>query len=202
MAHPVPIAPHVQGLLFDCDGTLVDSMPLHMEAWSHAFTRAGHDCPLAFIDRLKGMDEEAIVALYNDRHGAFLDPATLVGEKHRYFFERLHQIHIIEPVVRLVREHAGRLPLAVVSGGRRRTVEAELEATGLISFFPVRLTADDGLPPKPAPDLFLEAARRIGVAPSACHVFEDGDLGLEAAQKAGMTATDVRPLLVSIDVTP
>ena len=85
--------------------------------------------------------------------------------------------------------------MAVVSGSNRANVERTLEAIGLRELFPVVLTADDGLPPKPAPDLFLEAARRLGVDPRDCQVFEDADAGLDAARRAGMLATDVRSVL-------
>ena len=85
--------------------------------------------------------------------------------------------------------------MAVVSGSNRANVERALQAAGLRELFSVVLTADEGLPPKPAPDLFLEAARRMGVEPCYCQVFEDADSGLEAARQAGMLATDVRPVI-------
>jgi len=94
-----------------------------------------------------------------------------------------------------VRRHHGKLPMAVVSGGRRDNVLLTLESLGLRRFFAVILTADDPIPPKPAPDLFLEAARRLEAAPGLCLVFEDGDMGLEAARLAGMRVTDVRRFL-------
>ena len=95
----------------------------------------------------------------------------------------------------LARRYAGVLPMAVASGGKAANVRRTLEATGLAGLFPVVLTADDDLAPKPAPDLFLAAARLLGVEPHYCQVFEDGDPGLEAARTAGMIATDIRPIL-------
>jgi HAD superfamily hydrolase (TIGR01509 family) len=82
--------------------------------------------------------------------------------------------------------------MAVASGGTRKNVTLELEAIQLKDFFEVILSADDDIRPKPAPDIFLEAARRLGVEPRYCQVFEDGDLGLEAAKAADMLPTDVR----------
>jgi HAD superfamily hydrolase (TIGR01509 family) len=183
----------IRGLIFDCDGTLVDSMPLHMQAWEHAMRGFGVRYDGGIIHRMRGMKETEIVALYNQHAGTTLDAHALVAEKHRYFLARIHEVRPFEPVVDVARRYHGILPLAVVSGGVRDIVAGELAANGLDRLFDVVLTADDPLPPKPAPDLFLEAARRMRVTACDCQVFEDGDAGLEAARRAGMYATDVRP---------
>jgi len=183
----------VRGLIFDCDGTLVDSMPLHMDAWEHAMGRFGVRYDRELIYSRKGMKETEIVALYNQLLGTHLDPREVVAEKHRYFATRIPEVKPLAPVLAVVRRFSRVLPMAVVSGSVRDIVVAELAAIGLADAFAVVLTADDPLPPKPAPDLFREAARRMGVAAADCQVFEDGDPGLEAARRAGMLATDVRP---------
>ena len=188
----IHIGPDVRGLIFDCDGTLADSMPLHMEAWEQAFVGSGEPYRPEFLDPLRGMHEEEIVVLYNQRYQRNLDPRAVVDRKHAHFKKSVHLIEPVESVVEVVNRFRDELPLAVVSGGRRETVTLTLEGLGIVGFFSVVLTADDPIPPKPAPDLFLEAARRIKVAPELCHVFEDGDMGLDAARRAGMTATDVR----------
>jgi len=95
-------------------------------------------------------------------------------------------------VVEVVRKYHGALPMAVASGGTRRNIGLQLETLQLKKYFEVILSADDDIKPKPAPDIFLEAARRLGVEPEHCQVFEDGDLGLDAARTAGMLATDIR----------
>jgi beta-phosphoglucomutase-like phosphatase (HAD superfamily) len=182
-------------LIFDCDGTLADTMPLHIRAWSEAFADAGEVPPRDFLEPLKGKPERDIVEIYNSRFKSRLDSSRLLADKHRRFQAVIGEIRPIEPVVDVARFWLGRLPMAVVSGGTRENVRQTLEVIGILSWFPVVLTADDGLTPKPAPDMFLEAARRLDVSPSACRVFEDGDLGLEAARAAGMTAVDVRPWL-------
>ena len=186
------VNPRIRGLIFDCDGTLADTMSQHMEAWEKAFKDVGEPYRPDFFDPLRGMDEEDIVSLYNQQYHRNLDPKELVDRKHSYFRKWPHPIEPIQPVVDLVRRYADALPMAVVSGGRRENVCLTLDSIGIRHFFLTILTADDPFPPKPAPDLFLEAARRLNVAPDLCQVFEDGDLGLEAARLAGMAATDVR----------
>lgn len=182
----------VQGLIFDCDGTLVDSMPLHMQAWEYAMNLAGTPFDDAFFFSKKGMEEKAIVDLYNAAFAVSLDRDETVRAKHRYFRSHPSAFTPILPVVAVVHRYASRLPMAVASGSTRENVLLELDTIGIRHLFSVILTADDNVRPKPAPDIFLEAARRIEVPPHLCHVFEDGDHGIDAARAAGMGVTDVR----------
>jgi HAD superfamily hydrolase (TIGR01509 family) len=170
----------------------VDSMPLHMKAWEHAITSKAGVWDEEFFVSKKGMPEKHIVVLYNAQYGTAFDPSETVEAKHRYFRARAVDFKPIPHVVRVVFEQKGLRPMAVASGGVRANVDLELEALHIKSCFSVILTADDDIRPKPAPDIFLEAARRLGIAPELCQVFEDGDLGLEAARIAGMLATDIR----------
>ncbi|MFO1423059.1 MAG: HAD family phosphatase [Candidatus Competibacteraceae bacterium] len=183
----------VRGLIFDCDGTLVDTLPLHYTAWEETFAALGLACPLELLMRHNGKPTDWIVARYNVEFGHAIDVARFTADKERRTYALLDQARPLEPVAALARRYHGRLPMAVVSGSNRPNVERALEAAGLRALFPVVLTADDGLPPKPAPALFLEAARRLEVEPALCQAFEDADAGLEAARRAGMLATDVRP---------
>ena len=192
---PVPalaVAAGVRGLIFDCDGTLVDTLPLHYVAWRETFAELGWTCPLEFLMRHNGKPTDQIVALYNAEFGRSIDVGKFTADKERRTHALLDRARPIEPVAALARRYRDRLPLAVVSGSNRPNVELALRAAGLAALFAVVLTADDGLPPKPDPGLFLEAAHRMGVEPGACQVFEDADSGLEAARRAGMLATDVR----------
>ncbi|MFH1999495.1 MAG: HAD-IA family hydrolase [Planctomycetota bacterium] len=191
----IDLSPELRGFIFDCDGTLADTMSLHLEAWEKAFHEQGEPYCFDFLDPLRGMTEHDIVLLYNKKYDRALDPVSLVDRKHVHFQKGLHSIKPIQPVVDVAKQYFRILPMAVVSGGRRVNVHATLDRLGIRHLFSVILSADDPLPPKPAPDLFLEAARRMNVAPRLCHVFEDGDLGLEAARLAGMSSTDVRGLL-------
>jgi HAD superfamily hydrolase (TIGR01509 family) len=192
----IPLADGVRGLIFDCDGTLADTMPYHIEGWRHAFAGTGVTVPEEWLDSLKGTPEKRVVMLANERFGLALDPAATVAAKHRVYRRLLEGVRPIEPVVAVVRAHQGLLPMAIASGGTREHVHIILERLGLAEAFAVMLTADDDIEHKPSPQIFLEAARRLGVEPTACQVFEDGDIGLEAARRAGMTATDVRPYIL------
>ena len=184
-----------KGLIFDCDGTLVDSMPLHIEAWKSAFAYFGETCPEDFLDPLKGMDEIKIVDLFNKEFNTKIDSRKLVEHKHEYLSNNLNKIKPVEPVYSIILKYFNILPMAVVSGGTRDNVIKELEIVDAAKYFKVILTVDDGYKPKPDPDIFLAAAEKINVAARYCQVFEDGDLGLEAARRAGMKVTDVREFI-------
>ena len=191
-AQNLSVPAKVRGLIFDCDGTLADTLPLHYAAWEETFAALGLDCSLEFLLQHNGQPTDVIVALYNAEFNQQIDIPQFTEDKERRTYTRLDQARPLEPVATLARRYHGRLPMAVVSGSNRANVERTLEAIGLHELFAVVLTADDGFPPKPAPDLFLEAARRLRVAPPDCQVFEDADAGLDAARCAGMIATDVR----------
>jgi beta-phosphoglucomutase-like phosphatase (HAD superfamily) len=191
----IHVQPQVRGLIFDCDGTLADTMPTHWKAWHETFAAYGKTCPHAFLVRCMGIPSREIVRLYNAAFGENFDPRQFSAEKDRRSLAGLASVGPIVPVVEVVRRFRGKLPMAVASGGIRMNVETALAAIGLADCFETILTADDDVPPKPSPAIFVEAARRLGVDPADCQVFEDGDAGLEAACKAGMIATDIRPYL-------
>ena len=188
----IEVPPFIKGLVFDCDGTLVDSMPLHMKAWEHVITSRGGLWDFDFFFSKKGMPEEKIVDLYNMHFSRAFDPVETVKDKHGFFRAHASEFKPIAHVLDVVLRYRGLLPMAVASGGVRENVDLELEALQIKDLFQAIVTADDDVRPKPSPDIFLEAARRIGVAAELCQVFEDGDLGLEAARIAGMLPTDVR----------
>jgi HAD superfamily hydrolase (TIGR01509 family) len=189
----IEVPEYIRGLIFDCDGTLVDSMPLHMTAWEHTIRSKNGKWEPEFFVAKKGMPERKIVELYNRRYGTAYDPAETVEAKHAFFRARAAELKPIPHVVDVVTRYRDVLPMAIASGGTRENVKLELRVLGIEDCFKAIVTADDGhVPPKPSPGIFLEAARRIGVAPELCQVFEDGDLGLEAARAAGMLPTDIR----------
>jgi HAD superfamily hydrolase (TIGR01509 family) len=191
----INIFPDTKGLIFDCDGTLADTMPLHMEAWCQTFADYGEECPYDFINRLKGTPAEKIVAMFNQKFGRKINPIKFAQDKNKRSRKKLRQAQPIDPVIKIVRNYRGKLPMAVASGGTRRNVLLTLEVIGVKDYFVAVITADDKLKAKPAPDIFIEAARRMKVKPTLCQVFEDGDVGLQAARGAGMIATDVRPYI-------
>jgi HAD superfamily hydrolase (TIGR01509 family) len=190
-----------EALIFDCDGTLADTMPAHFCAWQLTLAALpGLSFPEARFYALAGMPTARIAQLLldeGDPRGALgLDGVTLAARKEQAYRDAVTSVVAIDQVVAIAREARARgIPMAVASGGRRDLVVSTLEAVGIAGWFPVVVAAEDVAHPKPAPDVFLEAARRLGVAPQSCTVYEDGELGLEAARAAGMRAVDVRPLL-------
>jgi beta-phosphoglucomutase-like phosphatase (HAD superfamily) len=191
----IPIAPHVRALIFDLDGTLADTMPLHYKAWHETFAAFGVTCPQSFLENRNGIPTEAIVSQFNDDFGHSLDPVAFALDKEARVVHKLSSVQPIAPVAKLVAYYRGRLPLAVATGGKRDHASLTLTALDLQDAFAAIITADDPVHPKPSPDIFLEAARRLDVEPRYCQVFEDADPGLEAACRAGMVATDVRQYL-------
>lgn len=187
-----------RGLVFDCDGTLADTMPIHLNLWDILLREQGLIVPGSFIDTHAGKPTEVIAQIINEQYGASIDPVTFFEDKESRFQQRLDEVGPIEPIVATARHYQGKLPMAVVSGGCRKNVTLSLEAIGILDWFPVILTADDPIAHKPAPDLFLAAADQIGIPPEACHAFEDADAGIEAARSAGMTVTDVREVMAAL----
>lgn|SRR5690606_13120406 len=182
----------IRALIFDCDGTLTDSMPAHYVAWHTTLSRHGVVFDEDRFYALGGMPTDRIVAMLAREQGIPLDPLAVAQEKERDFLDALHLLEAIEPVTRIVREYHGRLKMAVASGGWRDVVRRQLEQVGLLAYFDTIVAAEDTERHKPEPDVFLEAARRLGVAPQHCLVYEDADLGIEAARRAGMRCIDVR----------
>lgn len=174
--------------IFDCDGTLADTMPLHYRAWCAAVRERECDFPEALFYEIGGMPTERVVETLNLRHGYSMPPAETARRKESLFLEMLAEIEPIEPVVAIVREVSGRLPMAVASGGHRHVVTKTLNALGLLEMFDVIVCSEDYTRGKPFPDPFLVAAERLGVEPGKCLVFEDTPTGEEAARAAGMVS--------------
>jgi beta-phosphoglucomutase family hydrolase len=176
------------GYIFDCDGTIADTMPLHFQAWDRAMRELGGIFPEELFYSWGGKPTLQIVRELNAMYNLSMDPEQTVEIKERYYHDLIPQVLPIEPVVRLVKQFHGTAPMAVASGGYREIVIATLRALDLLEFFDVIVGAEDVERGKPHPDPFLEAARRLNVEPSQCLVFEDSPLGMEAAQRAGMLA--------------
>jgi beta-phosphoglucomutase family hydrolase len=185
----------IKALIFDCDGTLADTMPLHWRAWSAVTQRYGLDFPQDRFYSLGGVPARDILKMLSAEQNHRLDALAVSTEKEAAYIKYLPEIRAIEVVARVVRENAGKLPMAVASGGIREHVTKVLEHVGLRPFFQAVVTSEDVQRQKPAPDIFLEAARQLSVPPQFCRAYEDTDLGLRAIRAAGMEAVDVRPLI-------
>jgi HAD superfamily hydrolase (TIGR01509 family) len=192
----------VLGLIFDCDGTLTDSMPIHYVAWREVMGRHGIEFPEDRFYALGGMPTDKIIAMLAAEHRIELDPQAVAHEKEQAFLANLHLLEEIPAITRIVREQRGRKRMAVASGGFRQVILRQIKQIGLEGWFDAIVTAEDTQRHKPEPDVFLEAARRLGVAPQRCRVYEDSDLGIEAARRAGMSLVDVRTLHKPRRITP
>lgn len=185
--------PGTTGLIFDCDGTLADTMPAHYKAWTTMLNRYGISFPEPRFYAMGGMPTAQIIRILAAEHGLQItDLDAMVHEKEQGFLKHLDSVTLIEPVVTIAAQHRGKLPIAVASGGYRETITRTLDRLAIRDWFDALVTAEDTLRHKPEPDVFLEAARRLGVSPTGCVVFEDTDIGLEAARRAGMLSVDVR----------
>ncbi len=174
------------GYIFDCDGTLADTMPLHFRAWTRAMTEEGAEFPETVFYEWGGRPAVDIIALLNERCGLSMPPVETAQRKERYFLELLHEVEAIDPVVDIARRTRGFAPMAVASGGHRELVVATLDLLKIHDWFDAVICAEDYENGKPAPDPFLVAAARLGVSPEHCLVFEDSPTGIESAKAAGM----------------
>jgi beta-phosphoglucomutase-like phosphatase (HAD superfamily) len=188
------------GYIFDCDGTLADSMPLHFRAWKESLEgRLGR--PSAFTEELfyrcGGMPAREIVEMLNRNHGYGLPIPHFAEEKEALFVSMLPELQPVQEVVDVVNRLGPDAKIAVASGGLTAIVHQTLELIGLKSGPQEKIKfivgSDQVLHGKPSPDLFLRAANLLGVKPERCLVFEDAEPGFKAAIAAGMDHIDVRP---------
>ncbi|MBS0656964.1 MAG: HAD family phosphatase [Verrucomicrobia bacterium] len=197
-AHTLPALPDLDrfdALLFDCDGTLADTMPIHYRAWRQTLDPLGIDFPQATFDAWGGTPAREIVARLALSHGLTLDAHEVSEGKESLYLTMLERVARIEAVCTVAEQAAreGRV-VACVSGGRRAIVEHTLELIGLRALMRVVIGAEDYARGKPHPDPFLAAATRLGVEPARCLVFEDTGTGEAAAHAAGMTCVLVQAL--------
>ena len=172
--------------LFDLDGTVADSMPLHFLAWSEAVAQHGGQFPMPLFYQMGGIPLGRTVELLNERFGTSMDPAEVVRLKEALYLERLDEVTPVAAVLKVIEEHAARLPFAIVSGSPRTSIARTLAALGLGDYFRVIVGAEDYRHGKPSPEPFLLAAEMLAVVPERCLVFEDADAGVESAHAAGM----------------
>lgn len=178
-----------RGFIFDCDGTLVDSMPLHYEAWVASLRH--HDAPFEFTEDYfyskAGVREQDVVQLLNAQHGTQIDPDAVADYKATLFEKLIPQVQAVKPVAEFARSMHGKFPLSVASGSEEHIVRGCLAANDLLHLFDdIIITPRLVERGKPAPDMFLLAAERMGLAPEDCLVLEDGQSGIDAAKAAGM----------------
>jgi HAD superfamily hydrolase (TIGR01509 family) len=182
----IPPEKRYKGYIFDCDGTLADSMPVHYRAWLDIVEKHGGQMPEDLFYALGGWPSNKMVEFLNDRFGTSLDPEIVAFEKEHLYVERIGTIQPIREVADFAREVEAFAKVSVASGGVLPVVTRTLETIGFKGFFSIIVTTEQVKRGKPFPDMFLEAARRMNVQPSDCLVLEDSTAGFEAATAAGM----------------
>ena len=186
--------PGTAALIFDCDGTLADTMPAHYKAWLGLLAPLSIPFPEPRFYAMGGMPTASIIRVLAGEAGVAIDDVdALVLEKEALFLTHLEAITPVAPVLAIAAAYRGVLPMAVASGGYRDTITRTLDRLAIRDWFDAMVTAEDTVRHKPDPDVFLEAARRLGAEAAKCVVFEDTDIGLEAAHRAGMFGIDIRP---------
>lgn len=181
-----------EAIIFDCDGTLANSMPAHYIAWVTTLERYGLEFSEDLFYETGGWSTLKVARHLLDLQGHDGDAAVIAEEKEDEFEKHLDVILPIEQTIEVVKVHFDKIPLAVATGGIPRVCHGILDNLGLRKYFQTIVTALDIEHPKPAPDTYLEAARRLGVNPANCLAYEDTDPGIESARQAGMSTIDVR----------
>ncbi len=186
-------------VIFDCDGTLVDSMPAHFDAWCEAL--AIHGAGGVFKEdvffAMGGRPTRDIVVELNDEYDLHLNPEAVALTKREAFLKRLHTLTLIDEVAAFAKSLRGKVPMAIASGGTRMVIEKTLQRVNISDWFDEVVTADDVMEGKPAPEVFLKAARLLGADPARCLVLEDAPSGILAAQRAGMQVIAIPSPLIS-----
>lgn len=177
--------------LFDCDGTVADSMPLHYVAWRRALSEWNCEFSEELFYAWGGMPVAEIISTLNKQHGLRMPVERVARRKEQLYFEILPQLKAVPEVLEHIEASHGRIPFAVVSGSTRDSVTASLEALKILDRFETLVCAGDYQRSKPDPEPFLVAAARLGVAPENCLVFEDTDMGIQAATAAGMASVKI-----------
>jgi len=185
---------NIKGLVFDCDGTLADTMPLHWHAWQLITQRHNLHFPEDRFYSLGGVPSRDILKMLAEEQGRSLDHIAVAHEKENAYLPLMSQVGPIHEVVEIAKANFGKIPLAVASGGTQPIIVGVLEHLKIRHLFNAVVTSEMVTNQKPAPDIFLEAARRIGVEPQFCRAYEDTDLGMQAIRAAGMDAVDVRTM--------
>lgn len=186
------VDPRAKALIFDLDGTLVDSMPLHYEAWKDVCALKGLSFSEEEFYSLAGVPTDRISEILNERQGTDYDPKEISNLKEETYLNKIDKLQPIRPVLELAIKYHGKLPMAIGTGSPGRHSWEAVRALGLDKYFDILVSKNDVKEGKPNPETFLKCAKAMDILPEYCQVFEDGDPGLQAAKTAGMIATDIR----------
>jgi beta-phosphoglucomutase family hydrolase len=186
---------NTKALIFDLDGTLSDSLPVHLANWNLIGDKYGFTFDPNIMHEMTGRPTREFAERIVEQYGLSENPGKLVRMKQESFWEMANLLRPVDEVVSIVKEYYGKIPMAVGTGASRKSAEVQLKELDIAKYFDAVISADDVTKHKPEPETFLECARIMGIEPQFCQVFEDGDLGIVAAKKVGMMVTDVRPFI-------
>lgn len=184
-------------LVFDFDGTLVDSLPAHLKSWQVTMLEYGVDMTVEDFHPYRGISPWEICSSLAKEYKLDIDIEDVTRQKARRYLEYLDMVTVYEPILEIVRNHHGVIPMAVATGNYRWVAEQTLQAKQILHYFDVVISSREVKKDKPAPDVFLEAAQRMGVSPVKCCAFEDTDIGEQAARSAGMDVVRIQTLLTA-----
>jgi len=182
-----------RAFLFDCDGTIADSMPIHFIAWNRALAKYNCPFPEDLFYAWGGRSVGDIIRALNKDHGLNMPVQAVETDKENLYLDLLPQLKGVPDVIAHIRESHGRIPFAVVSGSPRESVVRTLTTLGILDLFEVLVCAGEYKHSKPSPEPFLMAAQKLNIPPADCLVFEDAEMGIQSAIAAGMQWVKVPP---------
>jgi len=189
------IHPNAKALIFDLDGTLSDSLPVHIASWNAVCEKLNCTFDERILVEMTGAPTLSFAERIKREQNLEITAEELVVLKQQEFWKNINQIKPHDAVIELMKEAHGKIPMAVGTGASRTSAMLQMKELEIDQLFDFIVTADDVDRHKPEPETFLKCAELMGVAPEFCQVFEDGELGMQAAQTAGMLLTDVRPFV-------
>ena len=183
------INPKAKALIFDLDGTLADTMPIHFLAYKNILVNYGIDFTPGIFATLAGIPAVGTIEKLNEMYGTNMNAEEVGHFKEREYEKIMYKMKPVQPVIELVEKYYGKMPMAVGTGGYKRLAWKTMNILKLEKYFDILVSTEEVARPKPFPDTFLRCAELMGVEPSVCEVFEDGEPGIQAAKAAGMMAT-------------
>lgn len=187
----IKIPQQAKALIFDLDGTIANTMPNHFLSWRKAVSPYGIDFNAKLFMELTGMPRTATIEKLNEMFGTKMNPDIVGKVKEDHFKTLVNSTLEIEMVTDVIRKYHTILPMSIGTGSTKNGAKKTLEVIKMQSYFEIVITSDDIINHKPHPETFLKCAELMGVDPKDCVVFEDGILGMNAAEEAGMMVIDV-----------
>lgn len=193
----ITIPKHIKALIFDLDGTLADSMPIHVESWVRAGKDMGVDITEALVNEYAGTPGIPLVEVLNERFNWSIDP-KLTYEKKQFHYRSIASkmtINSIEPIYSFAKQQVGIYPMCLATGSSSHAAMDAINALGMSDWWTAIFTADDPVAGKPSPDIFMACADFMQVPAEHCLVFEDGEAGIQGARDAKMEVVDVKTFI-------